>query len=273
MDARVLWSAAVAKRHRVFGEADFGSSLHLRRTLTPAPPEGEGFESAREGLRRQETGFSLIELVVALAVFAALAAAAYGGLSSVAQTRGALAEKQDRLAAIVRAVSTFERDLRQAVSRPVRGNSRGEAVPALIGGADRIELTRLGFANPRAEPRSHLERDARTLQRGRYAVLDRAPDSTPAVSVLLGNVDALRLRYLGGDGVWRNAWPPSEMPDGAPPGVGIVDLLPRAVEFRIDTADTGELRRVVELPSVISATAPPGQGNSPAPRGGRGASR
>jgi len=274
---RRMWWPRCLRRYVL--EHVSGSSLHLRRTLTPAPlPRGEGFESAREGLRRQERGFSLIELVVALAVFAALAAAAYGGLSSVAQTRGALAEKQDRLAAIVRAVSTFERDLRQAVSRPVRGNSRGEAVPALIGGADRIELTRLGFANPRAEPRSHLERvvyaaDARTLQRGRYAVLDRAPDSTPAVSVLLGNVDALRLRYLGGDGVWRNAWPPSEMPDDAPPGVGIVDLLPRAVEFRIDTADTGELRRVVELPSVISATAPPGQGNSPAPHGGRGASR
>ena len=138
---RRMWWPRCLRRYVL--EHVAGSSLHLRRTLTPARlPEGEGFESAREGLRRQETGFSLIELVVALAVFAALAAAAYGGLSSVAQTRGALAEKQDRLAAIVRAVSTFERDLRQAVSRPVRGNSRGEAVPALIGGADRIATVR-----------------------------------------------------------------------------------------------------------------------------------
>ena len=37
-------------------------------------------------------GFSLIELLVALAVFAALAAAAYGGLSQIAQTRGRMLE-------------------------------------------------------------------------------------------------------------------------------------------------------------------------------------
>jgi general secretion pathway protein J len=223
-------------------------------------------------------GFSLIELVVALAVFAALAAAAYGGLAGVARTRGVLVERQQRLAGIMRAVSSFERDLRQAVSRPVRGNGRGETVPALAGAADRIELTRLGFANPRAEPRSNLERvgygmDSHALQRARYAVLDRAPNSQPGVSVLVENVDALRLRYFGSDGVWRDNWPPKELPPGAPDGVAISELLPRAVEFRIDTADLGELRRVVELPSVISAhavDAPAGRGNPPPPTvGGR----
>ena len=206
-------------------------------------------------------GFSLIELVVALAVFAALAAATYGGLASVARTRGALQARQDRLAAIVRAVTILERDLQQAVSRPVRGNARGESIPALIGGADRIELTRLGFANPRAEPRSNLERvvyaiDANALRRGRYAVLDRAPDSAPAVSSLVGDVDALRLRYLATDGVWRTAWPPAETPSGTDPNVDTVALLPRAIEFRLSTRDTGELRRIVELPSSIPRKTP-----------------
>jgi general secretion pathway protein J len=212
-------------------------------------------------MRARARGFSLIELVVALAVFAALAAAAYGGLASVARTRGELQVKQDRLAAIVRAVTILERDLRQAVSRPVRGNARGESIAALIGGADRIELTRLGFANPRAEPRSHLERvvyaiDANALRRGRYAVLDRAPDSAPAVSALLGDVDALRFRYLGIDGVWRAAWPPAGAND-----VDTLAELPRAIEFRISTRDTGELRRIVELPSRIASVAPAGHGN------------
>ena len=226
-------------------------------------------------MRARGRGFSLIELVVALAVFAALAAAAYGGLASVARTRGELQIKQDRLAAIVRAMTILERDLRQAVSRPIRGNARGEAIPALVGGADRIELTRLGFANPRAEPRSNLERvvyaiDANVLRRGRYAVLDRAPDSAPAVSALLGDVDALRLRYLATDGVWRNAWPPSDLPSGVEPNVDAIAVLPRAIELRLSTHDTGELRRIVELPSSIPSTAPQGSGNRPS---GGGATR
>jgi general secretion pathway protein J len=202
-------------------------------------------------------GFSLLELLVSLAVFAALAAAAYGGLAEIARARGALADRQDRLAALVRAVSTFERDLRQAVWRPVRSNGRGAPLPALIGAPDRIELTRLGFANPRAEPRSHLERvvygvDANALQRGRYAVLDRARNSAPAVAPLLGKVTSLRLRYLGVDGAWRDRWPPAgdDAFDSAS-GDARTPQLPRAVEFRIATVDAGELRRVIELPSAF----------------------
>ena len=79
---------------------------------------------------KRARAFSLIELLVALAVFAALAAAAYGGLAAIARTRGALAAQQDRFAAVMRAVSALERDLRQAIARPVLGNN-GQTVPAL----------------------------------------------------------------------------------------------------------------------------------------------
>lgn len=200
---------------------------------------------------KRSRAFSLIELLVALAVFAALAAAAYGGLSQLARTRAALAAQQDRFAALTRAVSALERDLRQAVARPVRGND-GNTLPALVGSADAIELTRLGFANPLAEPRSNLERvvyaiDNGALRRGRYAVLDRAPNSAPVRSTLLDHVGNWRLRYFGCDGAWRAAWPPS--------GVAGCEL-PRAIEFRFAVAELGEIRRVVELPSSLPPSVP-----------------
>lgn len=212
-------------------------------------------------------GFSLIELLVALAVFAALAAAAYGGLSQIAQTRGALAKQQDRFAAVVRAVSMLERDLRQAISRPVRGRGREDYLPALAGTGDRIELTRVGFANPLAEPRSNLERvayavDAQKLMRGRYAALDRAPDAAPAATTVLDGTQALSFRYLGSDGAWRSTWPPSQ----APQDMQTYELLPHAIEFRIATTDTGELRRVIELPSAppeLGAGGSTAQGTAP----------
>jgi general secretion pathway protein J len=202
--------------------------------------------------------FSLLELLVALAVFAALAAAAYGGLASIARTRAALAQQQDRFAAVTRAVSALERDLRQAIARPVLGNG-GQMEYALLGDSSSIVLTRLGYANPLAEPRSHLERvvyssERGTLRRGRYAVLDRAPDSTPSVRDVLERAGDLQVRDLGDDNAWHETWPPRGLPDPVVP-IDLSARLPRAVEFRFAPADLGEIRRVVELPSTPPARA------------------
>ncbi len=191
-------------------------------------------------------GFTLIEILVALVIFAAMAAISWGALSQIARTRSALAAEQDRFAQIERSMSDLERDLRQAISRPLRGNY-GELVPALLGTSNRIELSRLGFANPRAEPRSNIERvlyaiDNNTLRRGRYAVLDRAAGSAPEWRELLDQISELRLRYLAADGSWREQWPPRDTPP---------EELPRAIELRLQLDDFGELRRVVGLPSTI----------------------
>jgi general secretion pathway protein J len=70
----------------------------------------------------EQRGFSLIELLIALAVFATMAALAYGGLDSVARTRAELGRQQDAFRDLMRGVGLIERDLRQAISRPVRGN-------------------------------------------------------------------------------------------------------------------------------------------------------
>ncbi|MDR2013772.1 MAG: type II secretion system minor pseudopilin GspJ [Rhodanobacter sp.] len=204
--------------------------------------------------RSLHAGFTLIEVLVALAVFAALAAAAYGGLAQIARTRAALAEQQDRFAAVSRAVAALERDLRQTIDRPVLGNSGDAVLPALAGHADGVEFTRLGFANPRAEARSNLERVVysiadRALVRGRYTVLDRVGDSMPTPTTLAARIDALHLRYFGCDGQWRDAWPPvAALPCQA---AGPTDALPRAVEFRLMFGDIGEIRRIVELPAPI----------------------
>jgi general secretion pathway protein J len=213
--------------------------------------------------RSRVVGFTLIEILVALVVFAALAAITWGALSQIAKTRAALAQDQDRFAAVVRAMSDVERDLRQAISRPVRGNY-GEPVAALSGAAERIELSRLGYANPRAEARSNIERvlysiDNRKLMRARYAVLDRAPTSSPESRELLDHVNSLRIRYLAPDGSWRDTWPARDTP---------IETLPRAVEVRFVLEDFGELRRLIALPSSlplrgVGTTGAPDSGGTP----------
>lgn len=205
----------------------------------------------RAGRGRSASGFSLLELVVAVAIFALVAAAAYGSLASIAHTRGALAAEQDRFAQVQRAVGTLSGALRQAVGRAVRGND-GRLLPAFIGSADQVEFTRVGFANPLAEPRSNLQRVVFALvdgglQEGRYAALDRAPGSAPLRRELLPRAGGLRLRYLGCDRAWRESWPPRELLPCQREAAALSQL-PRAVEVRIAPPELGEIRRIVELP-------------------------
>jgi general secretion pathway protein J len=207
--------------------------------------------------RSRPCGFSLVELLVALAVFATMAALAYGGLDSVARTRAELGRKQVAFQGLMRSVGLLERDLRAAVARPVRGNY-GEPLPALVGAGSHIEFTRTGFANPQAEPRSNLERvlyefDDDAIKRGAYPVLDRAPGTAPKLTTLRSNVDTFSLRYLDAGNRWSEIWPP--------PGAGSADApellaqLPRAVEFRIGTSEYGEVAGIVELVSAWPARA------------------
>ncbi|MGH8090711.1 MAG: type II secretion system minor pseudopilin GspJ [Rudaea sp.] len=197
-------------------------------------------------------GFTLIEVLVATAVFSIMAALAYGGLNSIARTRGDLAKQESDFAALMRAVGSLNRDLNSAVVRPVRG-AAGQVLPALVGASDHIELTRLGFANPQAEPRSNLQRvfyelDGSKFERGRYAVLDRAANSTPQIDDLHMKAEDFRLRYLdAGSGQWLDAWPPPQQADPA--------VLPRAVQWRLRTPKYGEISGIVELVSGWPATA------------------
>jgi len=211
-------------------------------------------------------GFTLIELLVALTVFSIMSVLAYGGLNSIARSRGELARQEDAFHDLMRTVGALDRDLRMAAARPVRG-SFGQPLPAFTGSSDHMEFTRLGYANPQAEPRSNLERviyelDAGTLKRGRFAVLDRAPTSTPVFADTKVETQDFRLRYMDAANHWLEAWPPEQTADAA--------LLPRAVQWRLRTREHGQIEGTVELVSAWpqrAAGAQPG-GDVPPPATG-----
>ena len=195
-------------------------------------------------------GFTLVEVLVATAVFAIMSALAWGGLNAVIRARTALVAEQQDFSRTLRAVGALERDLQAAVARPVRGNY-GETLPALRGDGDHLELTRLGYASPLVEARSALERviyqqDGNTLKRGRFAVLDRAASSLPEFSELRDRLRRFQLRYMDVQGNWLEAWPRRG---------DVPEALPRAVEFRLDIDGVGEISRLIELPSSVAQAA------------------
>ena len=203
-------------------------------------------------------GFTLVEVLVAVFIFALLMIIAYGSVDALLRTRDGLAQQNGRLRELQFAVGMIERDLRATISRPVRAGY-GEREPALIGSRDAIAFTRAGAANPLQLERARIERVGYAwrdgmLSRIGFAVLDRAPATPPLSRDLLGKVQRIGFRYFDGQ-QWRDQWPP---PNAQPRPL---HALPRAVEFMLDTADVGVITRLVDLPEVDEPA--PGSGQGP----------
>ena len=210
-------------------------------------------------------GFTLVEVLVALAITAFVSAIAYSGLSTaitgVEQTRAVA----DRTYEVNRAWMIISRDLRQFIPRPVR-DEFGESEPALQGGpAARfpLSLTRTGWHNPNALPRSNLQRvnyrlEDGALWRETYPVLDRAGDTVAQEVRLLEGVEYMTITFLGdlsGAGGTEDSvsldtrdWLENWVVDTSTPGASLAP--PAAVEIRLQLEDWGEMRRLYALPPL-----------------------
>ena len=211
---------------------------------------GQGKARARAVGGKCGLGFTLIEVLVAAAIFGVLAALAYGTLSRTLQSSELLETRTDRLEAIQRTVRFLTEDFQQLAPRPVREQLGDVVAPALVTDVQSdfaVELTRGGWSNPAGLPRGTLQRVAWQLQDGElvryhWTVLDRTLDNEPAGRVLLDGVESVRFRFLQDSGEWTEKWPSESQP--GPIGWR---QRPRAVEILLTTADEGAIRRVLEV--------------------------
>ncbi len=195
-------------------------------------------------------GFTLLELLVALSIFAVIAVLAYGGLGTVLDQRSATEASAERLAALQKTYLIIQRDIEQLVPRPIR-DEFGDPAPAIIGGTA-FQLTRGGWSNPLGTRRSSLQRvgyalEEQELIRYSWLVLDRAQDSLPRRQVLVDDVNSMRVRYLDAEDNWQDQWPPAQQT------AGIANALagnpPRAVEITLQHEQYGEIRWLFQLPA------------------------
>jgi general secretion pathway protein J len=209
---------------------------------------------------RRAAGFTLLELVVVLGIFAFLSAMAYGGLNSVLSARERVAQSLARTMALQKAYVRLRNDFQQLRARPAR-DGYGEAQPALLTQPDRaVEFTRAGWRNPLAHARASLERvayrfddDRKHLVRASWIVLDRAQNSRLVETVILEQVDDARWRFLDPANQWQDTWPQASL-TGGPAG----DAPPRAVELTLELADLGEVRLLFGAVNNPAAPGTPG---------------
>ncbi len=205
-------------------------------------------------MKPQQQGFTLFEVMVAIAIFAILGIAANGLLSQTVRTDEKVRDRTARLAEVQRAIGILERDALQAVARPVR-DELGGSRPALQGGLqEMLEFTRLGWRNPAGRPRAELQRVAYVLDNKRllrlyWNVLDRADGSLPVRQVLLTGVDEASVEFIDNAGQSQSFWPlESAGPDA-------LIALPRALRGRVRVVPYGEIERLLGLPDTLPRAA------------------
>jgi general secretion pathway protein J len=197
----------------------------------------------------RQRGFTLLELLVAMAVLAILGALAFRGLDSVLDAEARLQAESRRWSDVSLLFSQLSEDLTMAVERTARDGAERTS-PALRlhsaageSAADDAQLvnTRLGIgegaAAQSAPRRVGYRLRERTLQYLVWPAPDSAPRTTPVAYEVLDNVADLRLQALDFDGRWADEWP------GARP----VSALPRAVTMRIELSGGETITRIVAL--------------------------
>lgn len=196
-------------------------------------------------------GFTLVELLVAIFIFAIVSAIAMGGYNELVKQSDIASAGAARTRAVQSAVQRLVLDFTSLEPRPVReplGDSVQPALRADARNSEQIaELTHSGWSNPAGVPRSTLQRVAYRLEdnaliREYWVVLDRTLTGEPQRAELVDRVKRMELRFMDTNRSWHEQWPPLgySAPD-AP------QLRPMAVEITLELEDWGELKRIVEV--------------------------
>lgn len=199
-------------------------------------------------MKAKQSAFTLLEILVALAIFATMSGIAYSGLSTVLDSREVLSGETAKWRDLALVFKRIEQDIGNTIPRPIRNTADLQA-PPLFGQQNRknedepqLALTRTGFsaqsANLAGLQRVGYRLRKQNLEQLLWPVLDQAPRTEPQVLQLASGISAFELRYLDARGGWQPNWPLT----------GREDVLPFAVEVSLVFASEEQVTRIFLLP-------------------------
>lgn len=193
-------------------------------------------------IRGPARGFTLVEVLVALAVMAVFATFAWRATASLVEGESRLGSEARRWQALDAMFARLEADVGGAVPREVR--VPGGREPAWLGASGPDGRSWFAFTRAGAEPGEPGAEGLRIGYRMRgdiveiayWPVLDRGPGVEPAAYPLADGIAGLEVRYADEDGAWSGRWP-TDRHGG----------LPRAIRVAVTLADGARLERLIVL--------------------------
>ena len=189
-----------------------------------------------------QAGVTLLELLIVIAVFSIMSAAAYSSLQNSLKAEETFNASMKDLEAVQMSLALFERDVTQLSSRSVRDAfGDNEAALVLLNGRQLV-FTRGGNFSSLKLDQTELLRVSYSLRddqfiRSHWRHLDSIQGDRPLTASLLSKVSGLRIRVLDQNNLWHLDWPISDN-----------DRI-RAVELTIEMEGWGEIRRLFPVPS------------------------
>lgn len=199
---------------------------------------------------QRSTGFTLLELLIALFIFTFIAIIVVSAMHTVFTAQSATEKSASRTAELQIALTIMSRDFEQVVDRPITVAS-GAREGSFIGGNDNATFTHAGLANPMGQLlRSTLQRTRYRLEENKliresWQQLDQSQKSLPDPRQLITGVSSLRFQYLDQKGVFHDRWPPPDQTDDG--------TQPRAVRVTLILNDLGKIMQLYILPGQKNA--------------------
>ena len=185
-------------------------------------------------------GFTLIEILIAIAIFSLLGLASYQVLHSVILSDEISTSASERIKRMQRTYQIIQTDMMQMSLRMVRRGEGSAIQQMLMAGNNVIDsedqgiaFVRSGWRNPaQMFPRGTLQPVGyrlveNRLERLHYLYPDQQANTEPQVTVLLEGVEELKFEYFEKN-KWQTRWTGAHLPQG--------------VAILLNLKDYGELR-------------------------------
>lgn len=198
-------------------------------------------------------GFTLLELLIALTIFAILATITSSSIYYAFNTRTRVTIQTDRLSTIQLAVSIMQQDTSQIINRAIRGNEM-RLFPVFVGRTQYMEFTRDGVTNPHSiEKRSTLKRVALTCLEGAlvhrsWTSLDPLDRNKYKDRILINNLSDCHFNYLN-----HNLQSLPEWREGALTQGQKAETFPTALQVNMTLKDWGKMNLLFIVPEALYA--------------------